>query len=159
MLIQLLVATTELSATRAGAYYLLFVRSILAVQQLADADPPRLQSLAQVPRVVAAGATYVVGGKAPASLPAGFPLNVMANPLLPLLALYAPGRGAAMSYCEEPLTRLVRWAVEPTSPSGKGDLFRVSLSLREGKWAHCQPIIVGLSTSRYSHTGRQKCYS
>lgn len=42
VLIQLLVATTELSATRAGAYYLLFVTSILAVLQLADADPPRL---------------------------------------------------------------------------------------------------------------------
>lgn len=116
---QLLEAVQRLTLTRPGACFPLLVTSVMALQQLADVDPPRLRQLAMVPRVLAAVATYVERSM---SLDEGSVVNDMATMLLPLVALYAPGRGVELAQGEELLRHLVRWAMQPPSPAVGGRL-------------------------------------
>lgn len=118
LLPQLLDAIASLAASPSAAYYLCLHTEALALLRLADVDPPRLRALPQVPRVVAAAATYA---SRTASLPADVRRNGLVDVLVPLLALYAPGRGAAMAACGELLTHMVGWAVgPPPGPDGDG---------------------------------------
>lgn len=102
---QLLGAAGDVAATRPAALYPHLLKSMMELQHLAHIDPPRLRALPQVPRVLASAATYMAGAR---SLARGSPSNDGTVVLFPLLALYAPGHGAAMADCEKLLTRRAR---------------------------------------------------
>lgn len=119
---QLLEAIGELTATGSVAFHVPFVSSMLSLHRLAHVDPPRLRALSQVPSVMAAAATYL---EDISSLLEEFTDTDMATTILPALALYAPGHGAAMAECEELLTHLVGWAVGSPWPPVEEDLVRI----------------------------------
>lgn len=127
---QLLESIERLAGTRSDALFPLLVTSMMALQQLADVDPPRLRAqplVPVVPRVMAAVATYLMGAM---SREEGPPDPGFACIILPLVALYAPGHGSAMAMadCEELLGHFVRWALQPMpSPvEGRGPFVPLS---------------------------------
>lgn len=150
---QLLEAIGELTVTRSGALYPFFMMSITSVQLLAHVDPPRLRcALLLVPRVLAAAATYIMGA---ISIAGGSPFANRTAMVLPELALYAPGRGAAMIECEALIPLLVRWAVQTLSPPVEGDGTNVASSPSNQHVAVVAASLLPYAAREALRTGRE----
>lgn len=117
---QVLEVVEALTDTGSVAFHVPFVTSMQSLFRLAHVDPPALCALSEVPSVMAAVASYLCNfGMSLVE----FTRSDMATIILPVLALYAPGPGAAMAESEELLTHLVRWATNPPWVLCEEDLF------------------------------------